>query len=184
MSGPLGLPSAGLQVGEKDLHITTTGAGIGTSTPLRRLHVSQSPCPEFVIQETSAAPDTRNFRQYFTNSQLVFGTLNDAGTMGMNLFVLDANIKAVLPGADNAQQLGAAQSRWSTIFSVTGVISTSDARLKTDIRNCPLGLEFICSLRPVAYRWQSGAQRIEAGPIDDGTYPFAEGHIPGRYELG
>ena len=108
MSGPLGLPSAGLQVGEKDLYITTTGAGIGTSTPLRRLHVSQSQCPEFVIQETSADPDTRNFRQYFTNNQLVFGTLNDAGTLGMNLFVLNANIKALLPGADNAQQLGAA----------------------------------------------------------------------------
>lgn len=180
MSGPLGLPSAGLQVGEKDLHITTTGAGIGTSTPLRRLHVVQSQCPEFVIQETSAVPDTRNFRQYFTNSQLVFGSLNDAGTMGMNLVVLDANTKAVLPGADNAQQLGAAQSRWSTIFSVTGVISTSDARLKTDKRDCPLGLEFICRLRPVGYRWQNGGQKIEAGPIDDGTDCTRGTHVPGK----
>jgi hypothetical protein len=141
MSGALSLPSAGLQVGEKDLHITAVGAGIGISNPLRRLHIAQSQSPEFVIQEADAVPDARNFRQYLTNNHLVFGTLNDAGTTGMNLFVLNANTRAVLPGADNAQHLGSAQSRWSTIFSVTGAISTSDSRLKTDIEDCPLGLE-------------------------------------------
>ena len=43
-----------------------------------------------------------------------------------------------------------------------------------------MGLEFICSLRPVGYRWQSGAHQIEAGPIDDGTECTRGTHLPSK----
>jgi hypothetical protein len=38
------------------------------------------------------------------------------------------------PEADNAQTLGAASFRWSTVYAATGAIKTSDARGKTALR--------------------------------------------------
>ncbi len=38
------------------------------------------------------------------------------------------------PEADNAQKLGAASQRWSTVYAATGSINTSDAREKTGLR--------------------------------------------------
>lgn len=64
------------------------------------------------------------------------------------------------PGADNAYTLGSSAFRWSTVYAATGTINTSDERLKTDVEDCPLGLEFIQSLRPVLYRWKSGSSHI------------------------
>jgi hypothetical protein len=38
-----------------------------------------------------------------------------------------------IPGADNAQQLGSAAKRWSTVYAGTGTINTSDARKKSSV---------------------------------------------------
>lgn len=40
---------------------------------------------------------------------------------------------AVAAGADNAQTLGTAAKRWSTVYAGTGAINTSDAREKTQV---------------------------------------------------
>lgn len=45
---------------------------------------------------------------------------------------------------------------WKTIYSNTGTINTSDLRLKTDIEDSVLGLDFINSLRPVSYKFIEG----------------------------
>ncbi|MHA6689529.1 DUF2793 domain-containing protein [Devosia sp. A449] len=85
------------------------------------------------------------------------------------------------PATDNAITLGAAGARWSAIWSATGTIQTSDARQKTDIAPSDLGLDFICALTPVKYRWADG-QRTHYGLIAQqvqaalGTHDFA-GHI-------
>ncbi len=63
---------------------------------------------------------------------------------------------ALRPAADNAESLGASGARWSAVWSATGTIQTSDARLKTDIEPCDLGLDFILGLIPVRYRWREG----------------------------
>ena len=60
------------------------------------------------------------------------------------------------PATDNAVALGGSGARWSTVWSATGTIQTSDFRHKTDIEPCDLGLEFICALVPVKYRWIVG----------------------------
>jgi hypothetical protein len=39
----------------------------------------------------------------------------------------------ITPGSDNAQTLGSASRRWSTVFAGTGAINTSDAREKTQV---------------------------------------------------
>ena len=60
------------------------------------------------------------------------------------------------PATDNTISLGAAGARWSSIWSATGTIQTSDAREKTDIAPSDLGLDFILALRPVQYRYRDG----------------------------
>jgi len=63
---------------------------------------------------------------------------------------------SVRPATDNSATLGAAGARWSVLWSATGTIQTSDARQKTDIAPCDLGLDFILALHPVRYRWRVG----------------------------
>lgn len=69
------------------------------------------------------------------------------------------------PLADNASTLGSASYRWSTVYAATGVINTSDARAKQDVRDCPLGLDFVRALRPRLYRWIEGGADVETMEI-------------------
>jgi len=54
--------------------------------------------------------------------------------------------------ADGARTLGNANSRWGQIYSTAGAISTSDERVKDNIVDCALGLEFINGLEPKFYK--------------------------------
>jgi hypothetical protein len=69
--------------------------------------------------------------------------------------------QAPLPVADDSAALGSATRRWSVIYSATGTINTSDARLKTDIEDCPLGLGFLRALSPCVYRWKQGGADLQ-----------------------
>lgn len=77
------------------------------------------------------------------------------------------------PIADATSQLGSASYRWTTVYAQTGTINTSDARLKTDIQDSVLGLDFIKSLRPVSYKWISGQESLdkdeEGNPVEIGV---------------
>jgi hypothetical protein len=66
------------------------------------------------------------------------------------------------PRNDNANSMGESGKRWTTVFATTGTINTSDARLKTQVAELGLGLDFVKSLKPVSYKW------IESP--DNGTY--------------
>lgn len=61
----------------------------------------------------------------------------------------------VTPSVNNAYELGSATNRWSTIYS-QNALNVSDERLKTDIADSRLGLDFISSLRPVEYKFIEG----------------------------
>jgi hypothetical protein len=71
------------------------------------------------------------------------------------------------PRTDNTYDLGGWISastgiqitrRWRQLYSNNSSIVTSDARLKTDVSNSELGLNFINKLRPVTYRWIEGSK--------------------------
>ena len=71
------------------------------------------------------------------------------------------------PRSDNTYDLGGwslsstgiqQNKRWRQIYSNNSTITTSDSRLKTDISNSELGLNFINKLRPVTYRWIEGSR--------------------------
>lgn len=77
------------------------------------------------------------------------------------------------PNVDNTNNLGISGSRrWSHVYANNTTITTSDARLKTDVTDTPLGLDFIDSLRPVSYKWLVGRNEIvkdaDGHPVIDG----------------
>ena len=63
-------------------------------------------------------------------------------------------------GSDNAYSCGNSSHRWTAVWAVNGSIQTSDEREKTDIVDSPLGLDFICKVRPVAYKFKVGKNQI------------------------
>ena len=72
------------------------------------------------------------------------------------------------PSTDNAKTCGKATNRWTVVYATTGTINTSDKRLKTNITNSILGLDFINKLNPVSYKWISG------GKVETGEYTEQE----------
>lgn len=71
------------------------------------------------------------------------------------------------PRTDNTYDLGGWQlastgiqitRRWRQIYSNNSTIVTSDARLKTNVSDSELGLNFIKKLRPVTYKWIEGGK--------------------------
>jgi hypothetical protein len=80
---------------------------------------------------------------------------NQGGLTCNNTTCLGANSIAT---ASNQVQLG---DNLCTTYAYGAVQNRSDARDKTDIRNCALGLTFINQLRPVDYRWNYREAYIE-----------------------
>lgn len=82
------------------------------------------------------------------------GDVSDADTFG---FYTSGNLEA---GGDvlsrNSGSCGTSGDRFSEVFATNGTINTSDQRLKTDIVDVPVGLDFIKELRPVSYKWIVG----------------------------
>lgn len=60
---------------------------------------------------------------------------------------------AVRPTDDGDASLGTSSRRWSRVYAQSGTVSTSDARLKTDVAEFEGGLDAVRDLRPVSYRW-------------------------------
>lgn len=99
------------------------------------------------------------------------------------------------PNSDNTYNLGQATSagyganrRWQRLYSNNTTISTSDVRLKTDVSDSPLGLDFINALRPVNYKWIVGRQEVAVdsegksiiiGETAEGKPIFQMDEIPG-----
>jgi hypothetical protein len=66
----------------------------------------------------------------------------------------------VYPTIDSAYSLGSITKRWSEIYAASGTVNTSDRRLKKDIADISIGLEFINSLRPVQYKFIEGKKEV------------------------
>ena len=59
------------------------------------------------------------------------------------------------PRENAAESLGLSNKRWSEVWAVDTSINSSDVRLKKDISDSQLGLNFINLLRPVSYKWRA-----------------------------
>lgn len=72
--------------------------------------------------------------------------------------------------ADASRTLGTSNSRWGQIYSVSGSINTSDQRSKTDIVDCPLGLDFVLDLDPKFYKLQVASNIVDPNWTADPNY--------------
>jgi hypothetical protein len=61
---------------------------------------------------------------------------------------------SVTPAVDNAVTCGQAGLRWTNVFATSGVVNTSDAREKQDVRALNYGLAEVMKLKPVRFRWK------------------------------
>ncbi|MES2350179.1 MAG: hypothetical protein V4641_21635, partial [Pseudomonadota bacterium] len=94
-----------------------------------------------------------------------------------------------IPRVDNATSFGISGLRWSAIWAANGTIQTSDPRTKMDIQDSPLGLDFINLLKPKAYRFKMGSNKIvgvrEVVPAVMGEIvPAVFEEIPAVYDDG
>jgi hypothetical protein len=166
---------------------TSQKVGIGTTSPLRKLSVSNSGAEGLEIGPGSVNGDTsgavtsvyynRSSSAYVNAIQNANSFIYQAsGTEAMridssgNLLVGTTSNSlggqkvtfagGVAPSADNAYIVGNSGARWSAIYAANGTIQTSDERDKTDIVDSPLGLDFICKVRPVAYKFKVGKNEV------------------------
>ncbi len=105
-----------------------------------------------VANSGGGAGDVRLTAQGGTNRLFLGGGGNDI------LLITDTN---VMPWNDNYSSLGLATNRWKTIYATNGTINTSDARLKTNIREILYGLDAILKLNPVSFTWKDDSQNTQ-----------------------
>ena len=89
------------------------------------------------------------------------------------------------PYTTNSVNIGNGSARVATIYLQNAPDVASDKRIKTDIQDSPLGLQFIEALRPVAYRHIEGGRTVEvirpAGTNgDDDLGEFVEHSVSGK----
>lgn len=72
-------------------------------------------------------------------------------TDGLDDFLASTN---VVPSIDNSFSLGRSGLRWKEIYTINGVITTSDLREKESILPLQYGLTTIKKLKPVSYYWK------------------------------
>ena len=135
-------PTANLEVvgsGERTVRVTSTG----------------SSAVQVDLKRTGSDWQMRN-----SGGLLFFGQSSD--DLATVSDVLRLGGSTVTPAIDNSVQSGSSSLRWNLIFATSGVVSTSDAREKTNIKNIDYGIDEIMKLRPVQFNWKSN-------PNDDGT---------------
>ena len=60
----------------------------------------------------------------------------------------------LLSMVDGADDLGSSARRWRNVWATNGMINTSDAKLKSNIRDIAYGLKDILKLHPVSFSWK------------------------------
>lgn len=106
-----------------------------------------------------------------TYADVTVGTLTNATAIGYNALV----------NASNKVRIG--NTSVTVIEAAVNVSASSDARLKTNVKNSELGLEFIKKLRPVTYNFIEGhegilytgfiAQEVEQAAAQTSKLPFS-----------
>lgn len=67
----------------------------------------------------------------------------------------------IAPGTDDTYDLGTAGLRWDDVFATSGLVNTSDRRLKTNIDSLNYGLAELMKLTPVRFNWKTDTANIK-----------------------
>lgn len=134
-----GTSKAAISLGQSTgFAIAATGGAPIWSTGALALGTSPNTNSQLLSLKATVAGPTAFMSTTVSSGQL--GVLGDApvqfvtgGTVALELGDISAQ-QALRPGSDNAQPLGDATKRWSSAWVGSGVLSTSDARHKTEVR--------------------------------------------------
>ncbi len=72
---------------------------------------------------------------------------------GANLIRINGSFTPII---DDNYDLGSATYRWDDVYATSGVVNTSDIRLKKNIKNLEYGLSEILKINPISYQWKNG----------------------------
>jgi len=109
--------------GSERMRLTSNGYlavgtdAVNTTGQVRQLTVSNNGTPEFVLRDTSQSADSRNWRMFNSSNSLYFGTLNDAGTSGTDVMILDSSGRARIPSQPSFRVGFSASSQTSGVIA-------------------------------------------------------------------
>lgn len=146
--------------------MTVDGNGnvaIGNANPESKLEVAGTGVMTFKMRSIGAPISNYGMLKFETDYQgsrsgayistaagganLEFGTYS-GGTLTSKVAIYGSFFR---PSFNNVMRLGDPLYAWHTVYSVNGLVTTSDARMKTNITDLNYGLKEIMSLRPVSY---------------------------------
>jgi len=108
----------------------------------------------------------------FNNGTVVSGITLDyvadfdnagAGTtigVGSAEYIADAGSNRIMlfgsffPATDNSFDLGSSTQRWDDVYATSGIVNTSDIRLKKNVNELGYGLKEILKITPISYQWK------------------------------
>lgn len=200
--------------GNAHLCIGAGNVGIGTTSPLGKLSILLNSMSEvgrcthsgLVIGNSSVLDEISQillgaYNNYapvaitsivtdayaYTKADLIFCTRNATSDTAPTERMRITSGGVVQPGADATQDLGTSSIKWHEIFAAHGTINTSDRRVKNSIESSDLGLEFIKSLSPKSFIWNSHSPVKDENGNDktdeDGNIIYMHNHKRRHYGL-
>jgi hypothetical protein len=143
-------------LGNSTLFDNGTNIGIGTITPnhpidLRSNNVSigNGTGSQVLYWKTGLTTDSV---LTFVNQAYAATYFNNDGINFIGHWISKTG-NDIEPYDDNVTDLGSTTYRWKRVFAGTGVIQTSDVRMKKNIETLSSGLSAVMKLRPVSYNW-------------------------------
>ena len=137
--------------------------GLGTTSPLYRIHLQSSSAldPGIMIESTSNLD--AGFRLKNSSREISFDNITGGifriydRTAGSQRLRMESsgNFGA---GTDNSQTFGTASLRWSDIYAASGSVNTSDGREKDNIKTISAGVDFVKKLKPVEFNYKWGSR--------------------------
>ncbi|MEP7164638.1 MAG: tail fiber domain-containing protein [Ferruginibacter sp.] len=144
--------------------------GIGTITPLTKLHIYESTGinvsmrvasvnssfdPGMELVKTGSGADWK-LRVDNGNLLTISRAADDFVAIPTDYY--EMGVTAFRPAIDNNNALGGSLNRWTAVYAANGTIQTSDARDKENIADLNYGLNEIMKLRPVSFNWKENPQ--------------------------
>ena len=99
-----------------------------------------------------------NYLHIADNEAIQLGT---SATLRGDDLTIETNA-SILPSS-HAIDLGSSDQRWGRVYTVAGVVTTSDIRLKENISSVTRGLEIINQMTPIEYNLKSLPEELHLG---------------------
>jgi len=120
---------------------------------------------------------------FYVNNANNIGTQVGLGSVEFIIDDLNATLfsDAISPLADNTISLGDTTFRFGTLFSTNGYTTTSDRRVKTEIKTIQYGINQVMQLNPVSYKWKDRdyKNQLNGNSKKDKIEPLSDNRIIG-----